>query len=41
MNDAFVMDEWRKSQNFEDQILMLSDGTGNLAKCFKFLCSLH
>jgi peroxiredoxin len=32
VNDAFVMEEWRKSQNVNDEILMLSDGSGKLAK---------
>lgn len=31
VNDAFVMDAWQKSQNAE-QILMLADGNGDLAR---------
>ena len=32
VNDAFVMDAWGKSQNAEDQIMMLADGNGEYTK---------
>ncbi len=32
MNDVFVMDAWGKSQNVEDHILMLADGSGSFTE---------
>ncbi len=32
VNDVFVMDAWGKSQNVDDQILMLADGNGEYTK---------
>ncbi len=32
VNDAFVMDAWGKSQNVDDNILMLADGNGDFVK---------
>lgn len=32
VNDAFVMDAWRKSQNVPEDIWMVADGNGNFAK---------
>ena len=29
VNDAFVMDAWGKSQNAEDKVVMLADGSGD------------
>lgn len=35
------MEEWRKSQNVNDEILMLSDGSANLTKCTKILSRIR
>jgi peroxiredoxin len=32
VNDAFVMDAWGRSQNAGDEVLMLADGNGDLAR---------
>jgi glutaredoxin/glutathione-dependent peroxiredoxin len=32
VNDAFVMDAWGKNQNCGDKVMMLADGSGELAK---------
>ena len=32
VNDAFVMDAWGKSQSCGDKVMMLADGSGELAK---------
>lgn len=32
VNDAFVMDAWRKSQSVPDEVYMLADGNANFAK---------
>jgi glutaredoxin/glutathione-dependent peroxiredoxin len=32
VNDAFVMNAWGKSQNVDDKVMMLADGSGDFAK---------
>ena len=32
VNDSYVMDAWAKDQKIGDNIVMLADGSGNLAK---------
>ncbi len=32
VNDAFVMDAWGKTQNVDDKVMMVADGSGELAR---------